>query len=111
PFTIHAAVAPLHLHSFPTRRSSDLAGLALSGCMPATTYQAAPEATLKPNDKAQLAKARYAVVPPAEPFRRAIVDYHRRELPGTIVVDSDSHYLYLVQDGGKAIRYGVTVGE
>ena len=34
------------------------AGLALSGCMPATTYQAAPEATLKPNDKAQLAKAR-----------------------------------------------------
>jgi len=87
------------------------AGLALSGCMPATTYQAAPEATLKPNDKAQLAKARYAAVPPAEPFRRAIVDYHRKELAGTIVVDSDNHYLYLVQDGGKAIRYGVTVGE
>src|SRR6266516_7125988 len=87
------------------------AGLALSGCMPATTYQAASEATLTPNDKAQLAKARYAVVPPAEPFRRAIVDYHRKELPGTIVVDSDNHYLYMVQDGGKAIRYGVTVGE
>ncbi|QHO78972.1 hypothetical protein ACH79_20900 [Bradyrhizobium sp. CCBAU 051011] len=87
------------------------AGLALSGCMPATTYQAAPEATLKPNDKAQLAKARYAAVAPPEPFRRAIVDYHRKELPGTIVVDSDNHYLYLVQDGGKAIRYGVTVGE
>src|SRR6478735_9377078 len=87
------------------------AGLALSGCMPATTYQAAPEATLKPSDKAQLAKARYAAVPPAEPFRRAIVDYHRKELPGTIVIDSDARYLYLVQDGGKAIRYGVTVGE
>ena len=87
------------------------AGLALSGCMPATTYQAAPEANLKPNDKAQLAKARYANVPVAEPFRRAIVDYHRKEMPGTIVVDSDNHYLYLVQDGGKAIRYGVTVGE
>ena len=87
------------------------AGLALSGCMPATTYQAAPEATLKPSDKAQLAKARYAAVPPAEPFRRAIVDYHRKELAGTIVVDSDNHYLYLVQDSGKAIRYGVTVGE
>ena len=49
--------------------------------------------------------------PPAEPFRRAIVDYHRKELAGTIVVDSDNHYLYLVQDSGKAIRYGVTVGE
>src|ERR1700752_4281841 len=87
------------------------AGLMLSGCMQATTYQAAPEATLKPADKAQLAKARYAKVAVAEPFRRAIVDYHRKEMPGTIVIDSDNHYLYFVQDGGKAIRYGVTVGE
>ena len=88
-----------------------VAGLMLSGCMQTTTYQAAPEATLKPADKAQLEKARYAKVPVAEPFRRAIVTYHRREQPGTIVVDSDNHYLYYVQDGGKAIRYGITVGE
>jgi lipoprotein-anchoring transpeptidase ErfK/SrfK len=87
------------------------AGLMLSGCMQATNYQPAPEATLKPADKAQLAKARYEKVAVAEPFRRAIVDYHRKELPGSIVVDSDNHYLYLVQDGGKAIRYGITVGE
>lgn len=86
-------------------------GLLLSGCMQATTYQAAPEANLKPADKAQLAKARYEKTAVAEPFRRAIVDYHRKELPGSIVVDSDNHYLYLVQDGGKAIRYGITVGE
>ena len=45
------------------------------------------------------------------PFRRAIVDYHRKETPGTIVVDSDNHYLYYVLDNGKAIRYGITVGE
>src|SRR4029450_5964858 len=87
------------------------AGLMLSGCMQATNYQPAPEASLKPNDKAQLAKARYAKVAVAEPFRRAIVDFHRKEAPGSIVVDSDNHYLYFVQDGGKAIRYGVTVGE
>ncbi|PZA10242.1 L,D-transpeptidase [Rhodopseudomonas palustris] len=87
-----------------------LAGLLLSGCMQ-TTYQAAPEANLKPNDKAQLAKARYAKVSVPEPFRRAIVDYHRKEAPGTIVVDSDNHFLYYVLDNGKAIRYGVTVGE
>ena len=86
------------------------AGVVLSGCMQATTYQPAPEATLKPADRAQLAKAQYAKVV-NEPFRRAIVDYHRKEMPGTIVGDSDNHYLYLVQDGGKAIRYGVTVGE
>jgi len=47
----------------------------------------------------------------AEPFRRAIVDYHRKESPGSIVVDSDNHYLYYVMNDGKAIRYGITVGE
>lgn len=86
-------------------------GMMLSGCMQTTSFQAAPEANLKPSDKAQFAKARFANVKPAEPFRRAIVNYHRKESPGTIVVDSDNHYLYFVQEGGKAIRYGVTVGE
>ena len=86
-------------------------GLMLAGCQTVATYQAAPEANLKPADKAQLAKARYEKVAVAEPFRRAIVDYHRKEMPGSIVVDSDNHYLYYVQDGGKAIRYGITVGE
>ena len=47
----------------------------------------------------------------AEPFRRAIVEYHRKESPGSIVVDSDNHYLYYVMKDGKAIRYGITVGE
>src|SRR5262249_38046258 len=38
-------------------------------------------------------------------------DYQRREAPGTILIDSDARYLYYVLPGGKAIRYGVTVGE
>jgi lipoprotein-anchoring transpeptidase ErfK/SrfK len=46
-----------------------------------------------------------------EPYRRHIVDYPRKEAPGTILVDSDARYLYYVQPGGKAIRYGVAVGE
>lgn len=87
------------------------AGLTLSGCISATVYEAASDANLKPRDKEQLSHARYAKPVIPEPFRRAIVDYHRKEAPGTIVVDSDNHYLYLVQDGGKAIRYGITVGE
>ena len=86
-------------------------GLMLAGCQTAATYQAAPEASLKPADKAQLAKARYEKHAVAEPFRRAIVEYHRKEAPGSILVDSDNHYLYYVLDGGKAIRYGITVGE
>src|SRR5581483_4005525 len=42
---------------------------------------------------------------------RHIVDFHRKEAPGTIVVDPDARYLYYVLPNGKAIRYGVTVGE
>jgi len=87
------------------------AGLMLSGCMQATTYEATSQTNFKPRDKELLAKIRYANVPVAEPFRRAIVDYHRKEAPGSIVVDSDNHYLYYVLNDGKAIRYGITVGE
>ncbi len=79
-------------------------------CAPAEA-QAANFVTVVPRDKEMLSKVSYAKVPVAEPFRRAIVDYHRKEAPGSIVVDSDNHYLYLVQAGGKAIRYGITVGE
>jgi len=33
------------------------------------------------------------------------------EKPGTIVVDTSTHYLYLVLEGKKAIRYGVSLGK
>ncbi|KKX28166.1 L,D-transpeptidase [Rhizobium sp. LC145] len=43
-------------------------------------------------------------------FLRQEVSYRTGEAPGTIVVDTREHYLYLVQPGGKAIRYGVGLG-
>src|SRR5258705_12033465 len=88
-----------------------VAGMMLSGCMQATTYEATNQTVFKPRDKELLSKVSYVKTPVPEAFRRAIVDYHRKEAPGSIVVDSDNHYLYLVQDSGKAIRYGITVGE
>ena len=63
------------------------AGLMLSGCMQATTYEATNTQAFKPKDKELLSKIRYANTPVAEPYRRAIVDYHRKEAPGSIVVD------------------------
>ena len=89
-----------------------VAALLLSGCMQAASqYEVTNPQTFKPRDREYLAKIRYQNTPVAEPFRRAIVDYHRRESPGSIVVDSDNHYLYYVLNDGKAIRYGITVGE
>src|SRR5258708_9523256 len=87
-----------------------VAGMMLSGCMQATTYEATNQTVFKPRDKELLSKVSYVKTPVPEAFRRAIVDYHRKEAPGSIVVDSDHHYLYLVQDGRKAIRYGITAG-
>jgi lipoprotein-anchoring transpeptidase ErfK/SrfK len=43
-------------------------------------------------------------------YRRKDVRYATREAPGTIVVDPLEHYLYFVQEGGRALRYGVGVG-
>ena len=47
---------------------------------------------------------------PDPAFRRKVVQYKTREAPGTIVIEPGKHYLFLVEDGGKAIRYGVGVG-
>ncbi|MCB1536480.1 MAG: L,D-transpeptidase family protein [Rhodoblastus sp.] len=46
----------------------------------------------------------------AAEYLRAEVDYKTSERPGTIVVDTRDKHLYLVQDGGRAIRYGIGVG-
>jgi lipoprotein-anchoring transpeptidase ErfK/SrfK len=39
------------------------------------------------------------------------VAYPTGELPGTIVVDPNARYAYLVMEGGRALRYGVGVGK
>ncbi len=43
-------------------------------------------------------------------FLRQIVSDPTGEQPGTIVVDTTGHFLYLVREGGQAIRYGVGLG-
>ena len=41
---------------------------------------------------------------------RSNVSYETKYAPGTIVISTAERRLYLVQDGGKALRYGVGVG-
>jgi lipoprotein-anchoring transpeptidase ErfK/SrfK len=66
--------------------------------------------------------ARFAALPPEEQpetgprkelppqFRRTMVDYKTKEPPGTLIVDTQSTFLYLVLEKGKAMRYGIGVG-
>ncbi len=46
----------------------------------------------------------------APQYRPQPVYFRTNEAPGTIVIHTDERFLYLVQDGGRAIRYGIGVG-
>jgi lipoprotein-anchoring transpeptidase ErfK/SrfK len=46
-----------------------------------------------------------------ESFRPAVVNYAGRQWPGTIIVDTQARHLYLVLQGGKAMRWGCAVGK
>jgi lipoprotein-anchoring transpeptidase ErfK/SrfK len=84
--------------------------LLLGGCMQATLSPSS-NASLTPRDRQLLAHPPYAQASIPEQYQRHIVDYTRKEQPGTILVDTDARYLYYVLPNGKAIRYGVAVGE
>jgi lipoprotein-anchoring transpeptidase ErfK/SrfK len=87
-----------------------LLGFVLGGCMQATLAPTS-DASLTPRDRQLLAHPPYARADIPESYRRHIVDYPRKEAPGTILIDTDARYLYYVLPGGNAIRYGVAVGE
>jgi lipoprotein-anchoring transpeptidase ErfK/SrfK len=45
-----------------------------------------------------------------EEFRRQIVNFRTAEEPGTIIIDGNRHFLYLVLPNFQAVRYGIGVG-
>lgn len=44
-------------------------------------------------------------------FEKHEVEYQTSEAPGTIVIDTPSKFLYLVEGNGRALRYGIGVGK
>jgi len=75
-----------------------LAGM-LAGCT--STSQTATTTSAK------FSRADWKILPQ---YKRQVVSYQSAESPGTIIVDTASRYLYLVEGGGKATRYGIGVG-
>jgi lipoprotein-anchoring transpeptidase ErfK/SrfK len=62
-------------------------------------------ATFAPSSQGDMAH------PPVDPkYDRQLVDFKSEEKPGTVVIDTPHHFLFLVQDNGKAMRYGIGVG-
>ena len=87
-----------------------LSGWVLAGCAQ-STLSPMSDASFTPRDRQLLANPPYKQASIPEQYRRHIVEYPYPQKPGTILVDSDARYLYYVLPHGKAIRYGVAVGE
>ena len=81
-------------------------------------FVAPPQGSYRNGARPVYANTRPEVDPMLEPqgypvdpqFERQEVDYQGTEEPGTIVIDTPQHFLFLVEPGGKAMRYGIGVG-
>ena len=85
-------------------------GFTLGGCMQAT-LAAVVGCQFDARGTGIAGQCAYAQANIPEQYRRHIVDYPYKERPGSILVNTDARYLYYVLPEGKAIRYGVAVGE
>lgn len=113
----HEAAAPWTAQLRPSYR--DVTGPVVMAPMPAAPTRPSRYAAPPEDDRRQPAVIRAASLDPAQgrgprdidpKFLPQTVDYSGRETPGTIVVDTSNRFLYLVETGGKARRYGVGVG-
>jgi lipoprotein-anchoring transpeptidase ErfK/SrfK len=80
---------------------------------PQRSYE--PRRMLLPQEQQEGLQQEQAI-DPAQPafdpkFAPQLVEYSGRESAGTIVVDTPNKFLFLVQGGGKAMRYGIGVGK
>ncbi len=89
-----------------------IAAIALGGCVQDNgTLDPVTDANWKQRDKDLMSNLPYNQSQVGEAYRRHFVDYQRKEAPGTILIDSDNKFLYYVLPQGKAVRYGIAVGE
>jgi lipoprotein-anchoring transpeptidase ErfK/SrfK len=73
---------------------------------PADAVPPAPNvAALPPDEQPEIQQ--HALAPR---LRRQTVEFNTKEKPGTIIIDTQHTYLYLVLGRGQAMRYGIGVG-
>lgn len=96
---------------------------ALAGCNATTSTTTTPTAAIAPGLRDSTVALMYGpirsepyVIPAinttkVDPkFFRQQVPYPTAEKPGTIIVDTNNYFLYLVEPNGTAMRYGVGLG-
>lgn len=80
----------------------------MAGSITVTDFAAAQEPGLARNSRVEPVYNSKRVVP--QQFKRKLIRLETNEEPGTIIIDTNNKFLYLVEPGGRAIRYGVGVG-
>ena len=90
-FTASLGALAIATYAAPAARAREPLGSALNMSEPFP---------LQPVDRSKIAKQ----------FWRQIVQDSSGEDPGVIIVDPEARYLWLVLEGGQALRYGVGVG-
>ncbi|MDB5505878.1 MAG: hypothetical protein JWR75_516 [Devosia sp.] len=98
--------------------TASLGALALAGCSPSGSSRVSVEPTFAP-EYVQMYGARpdEQFPLPAVDLRQLKPEFFRTEVadptgerPGTLVVSTSERYLYLVGEGGRAMRYGIGIG-
>jgi lipoprotein-anchoring transpeptidase ErfK/SrfK len=94
----------------PVRKQSARQVLLPPSSTPARISAPAPTSTpAQASAQAPLVEIQTAADVPGR-FVRQVVDYVSHETPGTVVIDTGNTFLYLVLNGGQAMRYGIGVG-
>lgn len=97
--------------SFLAGSAASVGALALGGCVTSDSAMLAEAAKVygpMPDEKFPIPAVDLTKVDPKY-YRRA-VRYETKEAPGTIIVDPRNYYVYRIEEGGSATRYGANVG-
>ena len=96
-----------------------IVAMTLGGCLQQTqqtqqapqTQQSVSDAGWTPRDRQLMSNLPYRQVVLPDAYRRQIVQTLPNDAPGTILIDTENKFLYYLLPQGKAIRYGIIVGE
>ncbi|NGP17362.1 L,D-transpeptidase [Devosia chinhatensis] len=93
------AALPVLFSALPTSAETFYPGWRFAPPPGVTVVQGRPRHALAMQANTQVASV----------YLRQVVQYQTNERSGTIVVDSQAHFLYFVLGGGQALRYGIGV--
>ncbi|CAM5773242.1 L,D-transpeptidase [Labrys miyagiensis] len=101
----------LNRRSFLVGSALGIGALGLAGCATSGGMSLAEAQRLYgpvPDEKFPIPAVDVSKIDPK--FYRRTVRYDSKEAAGTIIVDPHNHYVYRIEDGGNATRYGASVG-